>query len=303
MTATNYTTSITVDNTANEVFDAINNPRAWWSEEITGITDQLNAEWAYHYQDVHRCKMKIAELIPDKRVVWLVLDNYFSFTKDPNEWKGDRIIFEISKSGNKTTLQVTQEGLTKENECYDICENAWNTYIQKSLYSLLTTGKGQPNSSENPQTEDEKNLSSADFTTTFFVNQSPPEVYNAIINVRGWWQGDIEGETTKVNDEFTYKMPGHHYSKQQIIESIPNEKVVWLVTESELKFAHKNEWTDTKIIFEIKEINNKTQVRFTHLGLVQTFECYGDCSWAWSALMQESLVSLITTGQGKNVFG
>lgn len=99
------------------------------------------------------------------------------------------------------------------------------------------------------------------------------------------------------------RMPEHHYSKQQIIESIPNEKVVWFVTESELKFAHKNEWTDTIIIFKIKEINNKTQVRFTHLGLVPTFECYGDCSWAWSALMQESLVRLITNGVGKYVFG
>lgn len=303
MTAINFTTSITVDNTAKEVFDAINNPRAWWSEEITGITDMLHEVWDYHYQDVHRCKMKIVELIPDKRVVWLVLDNFFSFTKDPNEWKGDRIKFEISTFGNKTTLQVTQEGLTAENECFDICENAWNTYIQKSLYSLLTTGKGQPNSSENPQTEDEKSLSSADFTTTFFVNQSSEEVFNAINNVRGWWQGEIEGETVKANDVFTYRMPGHHYSQQQIIESTPNEKVVWLITDSELKFAHKNEWTDTKIIFEIKAINNKTQVRFTHVGLVPAFECYGDCSWAWNALMQESLVSLITTGKGKNVFG
>jgi hypothetical protein len=231
---------------------------------------------------------------------WII---FFSFTKDPNEWKGDRIIFEIYTFGNKTKLQVTQEGLTTENECFDICENAWNTYIQKSLYSLLTTGKGQPNSSENPQTEDEKSLSSADFTTTFFVNQSSEEVYNAINNVRGWWQGEIEGETVKVNDVFIYRMPEHHYSKQQIIESTPNEKVVWLVTDSELKFAHKSEWTDTKIIFEIKEINNKTQVRFTHVGLIPAFECYGDCSWAWNALMQESLVSLITTGKGKNVFG
>ena len=231
------------------------------------------------------------------------MDNYYSFTKDANEWKGDKIIFEITTLENKTKLNVTQEGLTSENECFDICENAWNTYIQKSLYSLLTTGKGQPNSSENPQTDDEKALTSANFTTSFFVNHSTEEVFIAINNVRGWWQGEIEGDTKELNDEFTYRMTGHHYSKQQIVESIPNEKVVWLVTDSELKFAHKNEWTDTKIIFEIKEINNKTQVRFTHVGLIPAFECYGDCSWAWSALMQESLVSLITTGKGKNVFG
>jgi hypothetical protein len=303
MTLTNFTTKITVPNPASEVFSAINNVRGWWSEEIEGITDQLHEVWHYHYQDVHRCKMKIIEFVPYKKVVWLVLENYFSFTKDPNEWKGDKIVFEIFEAENTTTLLVIQEGLTSENECYDICENAWNTYIQKSLFSLITTGIGYPNSSEKAQTEDEESLSATNFTTTFFVSQSPEEVFSAINNVRAWWQGEIIGETTRLNDDFTYQMPGHHYSKQRIVELIQNEKIVWKVLDSELKFEKKNEWTGTTILFEIKEINNKTQVRFTHIGLVPEFECYGDCSWAWGELIGESLISLITTGKGKNVFG
>ena len=44
MTTVNYTTAILVDNTASEVFDAINNVRGWWSEEIEGNTNQLNEE-------------------------------------------------------------------------------------------------------------------------------------------------------------------------------------------------------------------------------------------------------------------
>ena len=304
MTATNYTTTILVDNSASEVFNAINNVRGWWSEEIEGNTNQLNEEWNYHYQDVHRCKMKIIEFVPNQKVVWRVLDNHFSFTKDPNEWKGDKIIFEITPKDNKTQLQFTQEGLVPENECFDICENAWNTYIQKSLYSLIITGVGMPNGKDKPQTEDEKNLSSSNFTTTFFVNQSPKEVFDAINNVRGWWQGEIEGNTEKLNDEFSYRMKDVHHSKQRIIESKPNEKIVWQVTDSNLSsFKDKGEWTGTKIIFEINEINNKTQVRFTHVGLVPAFECYAGCSWAWGQLVQESLFSLITKGKGTEVFG
>lgn len=156
--ATNYTTTILVDNSAKEVFNAINNVRGWWSEEIEGNTDRLNEEWEYHYQDVHRCKMKIIELVPNQKVVWQVLENHFNFTKDKEEWKGNTIIFELIEKGNKTQLQVTQVGLVPEYECYDICENAWNTYIQKSLFGLITTGHGQPNSKENPQTDDEKAL-------------------------------------------------------------------------------------------------------------------------------------------------
>ncbi len=194
-------------------------------------------------------------------------------------------------------------GLVPEYECYDICQNAWSTYIQKSLYSLITTGKGQPNGKDKPQTEDEKKLTILDFTTTFFVDQTPAEVFSAINNVRGWWQGEVEGSTDKLDDEFTYRMKDIHFSKQRLIEVVPDKKVIWLVTDSKLNFLkNKSEWTGTKIGFDISEINNKTQLRFTHTGLVPTIECYGSCSKGWSKLIQESLLSVVTTGKGKNVF-
>ena len=142
-----------------------------------------------------------------------------------------------------------------------------------------------------------------DFTTTFMVDQTPQQVFDAINNVRDWWQGEIEGNTHKLNDVFIYRMETFHSSTQKIVELIPNKKVIWLVTDSNLTFAKKvDEWTDTKIIFDIDVVGNKTQVCFTHVGLVPQFECYEDCSGAWEQLVQESLVSLITTGKGKKVF-
>ncbi len=69
MTTSDFTNSILVDQTPTEVFNAINNVRGWWSEEIEGGTGKLNDEFNYHYQDVHRCKMKIVEFIPNKKVV------------------------------------------------------------------------------------------------------------------------------------------------------------------------------------------------------------------------------------------
>ena len=48
-----YTASFSVDQPPKEVFDAINNVRGWWSEEIEGSTNKQGAEFNYHYKDVH----------------------------------------------------------------------------------------------------------------------------------------------------------------------------------------------------------------------------------------------------------
>ena len=140
-----YTTTLLVNQTPKEAFDAINNARGWWSEEIKGSTDRLNEEFTYHYEDVHYCQLKIIELIPSKKIVWLVQYNYFNFTKDNSEWTGTKVIFEISEKDEKTQIRFTHLGLVHAYECFDICSNAWSQYIQKSLFGLITTGKGQPN--------------------------------------------------------------------------------------------------------------------------------------------------------------
>jgi hypothetical protein len=148
MTTQNFTTTFSVDRSLEEVFKAINNVRGWWSEEIEGPTDKLGAEFTFHYQDVHRCKIQITELVRGKKVVWLVLDNYFNFTADKTEWKGTKVIFEVSKKDGKTQLRFTHEGLVPEYECFNICSNAWGSYINGSLRSLIETGKGRPNPRE-----------------------------------------------------------------------------------------------------------------------------------------------------------
>jgi hypothetical protein len=158
MNIPDFTTTILVDQTPKEAFDAINNVRGWWSEEIEGNTATLNDEFTYHYEDVLSCKMKLIEVVPGKKVVWHVLNNYFKFTKDKTEWTGTKIIFDISEKDGKTQIVFTHKGLVPAYECFEICRDAWTNYIQNSLRNLITTGKGQPNGKGKPQTEDEKKI-------------------------------------------------------------------------------------------------------------------------------------------------
>jgi hypothetical protein len=156
MATTDFTTTIVVDQSPKEAFNAINNVRGWWSEEIEGGTNKLNDEFKYHFEDIHSCKMKLIEVIPDKKVVWIVIENYFKFTQDKSEWIGTKISFEISEKDNKTQIRFTHHGLVPKYECFEICRDAWTSYIQHSLASLISTGKGQPNGKDKPQTKNEE---------------------------------------------------------------------------------------------------------------------------------------------------
>lgn len=152
MESQSFTTTLLVNQTPKEVFDAINNVRGWWSEEIEGNTENLNDEFTYRYKDVHHCTMKLIEVVPNKKVVWLVLDNFFSFTKDKSEWKGTKVVFDISEHENKTKVTFTHLGLVPEYECYNACVHGWSQYIEQSLPALLSTGKGKPNGKDKAYT-------------------------------------------------------------------------------------------------------------------------------------------------------
>ena len=145
MKTESYTISYTVDQSPQEVFDAINNVRGWWSGELAGPTDHLGAEFTYRYENLHRSTQRITEFVSGRKVVWHVVDSCIDFVNDKTEWNGTDIIFVITRKGNKTELRFTHAGLVPAVECYGKCVGAWSFYIGESLRDLITTGTGDPN--------------------------------------------------------------------------------------------------------------------------------------------------------------
>lgn len=301
MEKSNLEVTLLVDQSPEEVFNAINNVRGWWSENIEGETDQSNADFLYHYKDVHTCKIKVKELISHKRIVWEVLENQFNFTKNPNEWVGNDIVFEISKEGEQTQLKFSQIGLTPADECFDVCYDAWTGFITNSLRKLISTGKGEPTPKDtawafNESIIEKWNLNERankqNFSFSFVSSKSAEEIFSLLSDVDKWWSGlyaeTIKGESRQINDEFTFNAGGGaHYSRQKLIELIPNKKVVWLVTDSNLSFlSDPTEWVGTKISFTISQEGDKTKITFTHQGLTPQLECYGSCSSAWTGYLE-----------------
>jgi uncharacterized protein YndB with AHSA1/START domain len=148
MSNQNLTVSFTVDQSPRQVFDAINDVRGWWSEEIEGKTDELGATFQYRYKDVHRSTQKITELVPGQRVVWRVTDSYLGFVEDKAEWTGTDITFDVTPTDSGSEVRFTHVGLAPDVECFDSCSNAWGFYITGSLRNLIANGQGEPNPQE-----------------------------------------------------------------------------------------------------------------------------------------------------------
>ena len=117
-----FTTTFTVDRTPQEVFDAINDVRAWWSAEVDSPTLVQGEEFTFRVKDLHRSQIRVTELIPGQRVVWTVLENYMSFVEDQTEWVDTQIRFDLTERNGGTEVRFTHVGLLPDHECYDVCQ-------------------------------------------------------------------------------------------------------------------------------------------------------------------------------------
>jgi hypothetical protein len=148
MNEQSFTTTLSVPATPAEAFAAINDVLGWWSQDVDGRTDEVGAEFDYRgNQDgvnVHRARIRVADLVPGERVAWYVVDNWMAFIDDQREWTGTWIVFEISPSADGSQIRFRHDGLVPSYECHDVCVDAWTFFLQDSLRALITTGRGEP---------------------------------------------------------------------------------------------------------------------------------------------------------------
>ena len=143
-------------------------------------------------------------------------------------------------------------------------------------------------------------MNDRNFTTAFTVDRTPDEVFAAVNNVRGWWSEDIKGGTEKAGDIFNYRYRDMHRCVLKIKVSVPGKRVVWNVIDNHFNFIEDaTEWKGTDIVFDISKKGDKTELRFTHVGLVPEYECFDVCSDGWTTYINGSLQSLIKTGKGR----
>ncbi|RYY84340.1 MAG: SRPBCC domain-containing protein [Chitinophagaceae bacterium] len=138
-----------------------------------------------------------------------------------------------------------------------------------------------------------------DFSVSVKVDASTEALFDAIVNVRGWWSEDVIGESSDPGDEFSYRYRDLHQCRIRVTGSVRGQKVSWLVIDNNFSFVEdRSEWVGNEILFTIEANGTGSLLHFEQRGLTPANECYGVCRDAWTNYISNSLRKLAETGAG-----
>ncbi len=139
----NYTTTIDVPTSALEIFQRITNDVAkWWGgKDFSGTSTNTNDEFIINHPGAHYSKQKLIEVIPGKKVIWLVTASKLSWLENQGEWTNTKMVFEICTKNNSCLLHFTHIGLVPDKESFVRCSEGWDMVITEWLYNLILYDK------------------------------------------------------------------------------------------------------------------------------------------------------------------
>jgi hypothetical protein len=149
METNNFTSSISAKISPDEAIRRIGKVPEWWGVTFSGNSEKKGDQFTVKMGGDSFFNFTVTELIPGKKVVWLVTDCYMPWYADKKEWLNTRLIYDLTENNGVTELMFTHEGLTPEIDCFKDCKPGWTHWIKTSLFSYFTTGKGDFNQPRN----------------------------------------------------------------------------------------------------------------------------------------------------------
>ncbi len=194
------------------------------------------------------------------------------------------VIIELLERNEKTLLRLTHKGISsfpKDNPNFLLSnfEEGWAQLIDKSL---------------------NKYLNMEHYTKKLEVSVADEKLFKSILNIPLWWSEMFEGAVNQPGDRFTVRFGPSVYKTSVVEEITPNRRIAWNVVDSYVdipELNNKEEWTGTKIIWEVLPKETGCELKFSHLGLTPEVECYTICENGWNNFLQ-SLIAYTTTGTG-----
>jgi len=128
---------LVIKTNANIVFKALTTQEglaSWWAKETTAKPEAGFVN-IFHFGN-NRNEIEVAELIPNRKVVWKVLHAN-------EEWVGTTLTFELEQKDDKTALRFSHADWKAETDFQAECNFAWGRFMM-SLKSYCETGTGTP---------------------------------------------------------------------------------------------------------------------------------------------------------------
>lgn len=139
-----YHSRITTHSTPEEAFEKISRVSEWWAKDFEGKSEEPHGVFTVRFQNGDRYTLKVSEMIPNKKIIWEVIDCYQGWHNDHTEWVGTTIVWEVFPRTEGSEVQMTHVGLVPAFECFDTCSLGWKYLMEKSLLNLLNSSKGMP---------------------------------------------------------------------------------------------------------------------------------------------------------------
>lgn len=142
----NFQHEIMVTASVEKVFESITNEiPLWWTEVFEGASGKLGEIFTVRFGFSIFKTMRVEELIPYKKVRWLVTDTLIDIPglKNKRDWLNTNIVWDFRQENTGTIVRVTHIGLNPDIECYGICSTGWRQFCD-SLKLYLETGSGLP---------------------------------------------------------------------------------------------------------------------------------------------------------------
>ena len=141
----NFQQSLLLEATPAAVYAALTTPaglRGWWTQDCD-VATEVGGALHFRFGPNHK-DMRIERLVPEREVRWLCTGAHIARLSLKDEWVGTRLVFSITPAGEgHTQLDFEHVGLVRAFECYDLCSNGWQ-YFLDSLQQFVETGRGTP---------------------------------------------------------------------------------------------------------------------------------------------------------------
>ena len=192
-----------------------------------------------------------------------------------------RVTFTLDPDGDQVKLTVVHDGFEPGSTVVEMIRGGWPKVIG-ALKTLLEAG-GE----------------AGDGIAAEAVAAAPVDaVFDALTSVDGlaaWWIPDVSGSPL-VGGELTFRFDDEHVTMAVEHVEAPS-LVVWRCTEA----TKTPEWVGTSLWFDLRPRDasgSSTVIRFRHVGLVPSCDCYEMCRGGWDHYMR-SLTDFVDRGDGQ----